>query len=95
MTMNFDITEPSIQIPHNLYQDGSELRDLVHQLGTAACSGPPPLCGHQLPQHKDLHRDQAAEEGPEEEGGPDVRGADADSGRVHRVQPAQAPAQPP
>ena len=68
---------------------------MVHQLGAAAGTWHPPLRGHQLPQHQDLHRDQEAEEGPEAAGGPDVRGADADSGRVHRVQPAQAPPQPP
>ena len=36
---------------------------------------------------------QAAAEGAASQGGPHVRGADADRGRVHRLQPAQAAAQ--
>ena len=68
---------------------------MVHQLGASAGAGSPALLGHQLPQHQDLHRDQAEEEGQEAERGQNVRGADAHRGRVHRVQPAQAHPKPP
>ena len=85
----------SIVTPDVLCQDGPGLRDMVHQLGSAPGAGSPSLLGHQLPQHPDLHRDQAEEEGPEAARGQDVRGADAHRGRVHRVQSTQAHAQPP